>query len=293
MVCTQNDTPPNISIPVVMIPKSAGDSISVNLSTGSKVDLLLYSPIQPILDIGAVICLALMAVGTIVSASVWDEFTSQPIDDNYDQLERKGQSNADMNKESSEKETIEIREVGALGFIVVASAFLVLLFFFMSTGFVMLLTVMFAIAGSQGLHACLVSLISRIFKGCKQMKVNIPLLGDVTILAIVLLPLCIAFSILWAVNRHSPQAWVGQDILGICLMITVLRVLQLPNIKVASILLCCAFCYDIFWVFISPLIFHESVMIADSGFIDGEVIRVGDESHRFRQLDMPSLFFVL
>ncbi|KAG6532150.1 hypothetical protein ZIOFF_005988 [Zingiber officinale] len=36
MVCTQNDTPPNISIPVVMIPKSAGDSISVNLSTGSK-----------------------------------------------------------------------------------------------------------------------------------------------------------------------------------------------------------------------------------------------------------------
>ncbi|XP_042408935.1 signal peptide peptidase-like 2 [Zingiber officinale] len=89
MVCTQNDTPPNISMPVVMIPKSAGDSISVNLSTGSKVDLLLYSPIQPILDIGAVICLALMAVGTIVSASVWDEFTSQPIDDNYDQLERK------------------------------------------------------------------------------------------------------------------------------------------------------------------------------------------------------------
>lgn len=52
-------------------------------------DLLLYSPIQPILDIGAVICLALMAVGTIVSASLWDEFTSQPIDDNYDQLERK------------------------------------------------------------------------------------------------------------------------------------------------------------------------------------------------------------
>lgn len=36
MVCTQNDTPPNISIPVVMIPKSTGDSISVNLSTGRK-----------------------------------------------------------------------------------------------------------------------------------------------------------------------------------------------------------------------------------------------------------------
>lgn len=32
--------------------------------------------------------------------------------------------------------------------------------------------------------------------------------------------------------------------------------------QVATVLLCCAFVYDIFWVFISPVIFHESVMIA-------------------------------
>jgi len=35
-------------------------------------------------------------------------------------------------------------------------------------------------------------------------------------------------------------------------------------VQVASALLSCAFVYDIFWVFISPLIFHESVMIAVS-----------------------------
>ncbi|KAG0492841.1 hypothetical protein HPP92_006239 [Vanilla planifolia] len=45
-------------------------------------------------------------------------------------------------------------------------------------------------------------------------------------------------------------------------MITVLQMARLPNIKVASALLSCAFVYDVFWVFISPLIFHESVMIA-------------------------------
>ncbi|KAL5057757.1 hypothetical protein RYX36_029361 [Vicia faba] len=50
--------------------------------------------------------------------------------------------------------------------------------------------------------------------------------------------------------------------MGICLMITVLQLAQLPNIKVATVLLSSAFAYDIFWVFISPLIFHESVMIA-------------------------------
>ncbi|CAI8613575.1 unnamed protein product [Vicia faba] len=50
--------------------------------------------------------------------------------------------------------------------------------------------------------------------------------------------------------------------MGICLMITVLQLAQLPNIKVATVLLSSAFAYDIFWVFISPLILHESVMIA-------------------------------
>lgn len=35
------------------------------------------------------------------------------------------------------------------------------------------------------------------------------------------------------------------------------------------------------------------VLIQDSGFIDREVIRVGDESRRLHQLDMASLLFVL
>ena len=76
-------------------------------------------------------------------------------------------------------------------------------------------------------------------------------------------------------------------------MITVLQVARLPNIKVplllfcqhswhlldlffsflsdismvtqvATVLLCCAFVYDIFWVFLSPIIFHQSGMIAVS-----------------------------
>jgi len=84
---------------------------------------------------------------------------------------------------------------------------------------------------------------------------------------------------------------------GICLMITVLQMARLPNIKVlatvrwflssknfsdlictikisnciwqvASALLSAAFVYDIFWVFISPLIFNESVMIAVSVLIN-------------------------
>jgi len=115
---------------------------------------------------------------------------------------------------------------------------------------------------SQGVHVCLVTLLARIFKDCGQKTVQLPFLGEVLIISVGTVPFCVVFAILWAVYRHAPFAWIGQDILGICLMITVLQMARLPNIRVASALLSAAFVYDIFWVFISPLIFHESVMIA-------------------------------
>ncbi|GKV23136.1 hypothetical protein SLEP1_g32903 [Rubroshorea leprosula] len=45
-------------------------------------------------------------------------------------------------------------------------------------------------------------------------------------------------------------------------MITVLQIVHVPNLKVGTVLLCCAFLYDIFWVFISKKFYHESVMIS-------------------------------
>jgi signal peptide peptidase-like protein 2B len=65
----------------------------------------------------------------------------------------------------------------------------------------------------------------------------------------------------WGYYRLNSYAWIGQDILGIALILTVLQIVRLPNIKVSTILLSCAFFYDVFWVFISPAFFHESVMI--------------------------------
>ncbi|CAL5400995.1 unnamed protein product [Camellia sinensis] len=54
---------------------------------------------------------------------------------------------------------------------------------------------------------------------------------------------------------------VIKDILGIALIITVLQIIRVPNLKVGTVLLGCAFLYDIFWVFVSKWWFHESVMI--------------------------------
>ena len=41
----------------------------------------------------------------------------------------------------------------------------------------------------------------------------------------------------------------------------ILQVAQLPNLKVAAVLLTSAFFYDIFFVFVSPYVFDQSVMI--------------------------------
>lgn len=263
MVCTENDTSLNLTIPVVMIPKSAGDYLKDALISGQRVEVLLYSPNRPVVDLSATF-LWLMAVGTIVCASLWAEIIAgEQIDDRYNQLTRKDQLNAGAeNREESEKEILEINAKGAIIFVIAASVFLLLLFYFMSSWFIWLLIVLFCIGGTEGMHVCLVTLISRFCKDCGQKTVNLPIIGEVLILSVVVLPFCAAFAILWAANQHASYSWIGQDILGICLMITVLQMVRLPNIKVASALLSCAFVYDVFWVFISPLIFHESVMIA-------------------------------
>jgi len=113
----------------------------------------------------------------------------------------------------------------------------------------------------QGLQTCLVALLSRWFKPAAESFVKVPFLGAVSHLTLAVCPFCVAFAVVWAVFRQLPFAWIGQDILGIALIVTVIQIVRVPNLKVGSVLLGCAFLYDIFWVFISKRWFHESVMI--------------------------------
>ncbi|KAL0366701.1 UNVERIFIED_CONTAM: Signal peptide peptidase-like 3 [Sesamum radiatum] len=255
-----NDTNLNITIPVITISKSGGEEIKKSMDGGAKVELLLYSPDRPILDYSMII-LWLMAVGTIVSASLWSEITgSEQTDERYNQLSRKEYDA--LVKDEEEKEILYINTKSAIVFVITASTFLLLLYFFMSSWFIWLLIILFCIGGVEGMHNCIVSLVLSKCKRCGQKTVDLPIIGEISILSLVVLILCLVFAIVWAAERKSSYSWVGQDILGICMMITVLQLAQLPNIKVATVLLCCAFLYDIFWVFLSPFIFHDSVMIA-------------------------------
>ncbi|PON66904.1 Peptidase A22B, signal peptide peptidase [Parasponia andersonii] len=210
MVCSENDTALNISIPVVMIPKSGGEALNKSLASGKRVELLLYSPKRPIVDF-SVVFLWMMAVGTLVCASLWSEFTApERTDERYNELSPKESGTA---KDDSEKEILDISAKGAVVFVIVASTFLVLLYFFMSSWFIWVLIVLFCIGGIEGMHNCIVGLILSKCRNCGKKSVDLPLFGEVSVLSLVVLFFCAAFAIFWAANRRASYSWVGQDIL--------------------------------------------------------------------------------
>lgn len=53
----------------------------------------------------------------------------------------------------------------------------------------------------------------RWFKHAGESYIKVPFLGAVSYLTLAVTPFCIAFAILWAVNRDKSFAWIGQDIL--------------------------------------------------------------------------------
>ncbi|XP_057511225.1 signal peptide peptidase-like 4 isoform X1 [Actinidia eriantha] len=262
MVCEANETDVDIGIPAVMLPQDAGVSLEESLLNNSSVSVQLYSPKRPSVDVAEVF-LWLMAVGTILCASYWSAWSAREAAIEQDKLLKDASDDFLSNEASGSSRVVDISTTSAILFVLIASCFLVMLYKLMSLWFIKGLVVLFAIGGAEGLQTCLVALLSsfRWFQHAAESFVKVPLVGAVSYLMLAVSPFCIAFAVVWAVFRRVSFAWIGQDILGIALIITVLQIIRVPNLKVGTVLLSCAFLYDIFWVFVSKWWFHESVMI--------------------------------
>merc|ERR1712187_536435 len=95
----------------------------------------------------------------------------------------------------------------------------------------------------------------------RRVLMNLPEVGPVTtadLIASIPAAICV---VCWLILRNTPHGWVFQDIIGAGFLCWLQRTLRLPNIKVATVLLTVMFFFDIFWVFISPLLFKKSVMV--------------------------------
>ncbi|KAK7394759.1 hypothetical protein VNO78_15297 [Psophocarpus tetragonolobus] len=262
MVCEQNETDVDIGIPAVMLPQDAGENLENHILNKSIVSVQLYSPLRPLVDVAEVF-LWLMAVGTILCASYWSAWTARESSIEQEKL-LKDASDEYVNADNAGYSAyVEISTAAAISFVLLASCFLVMLYKLMASWFIEVLVVLFCIGGVEGLQTCLVALLScfRWFQQPAQTFVKVPFFGAVSYLTVAVTPFCIVFAVLWGVYRRVSFAWIGQDILGITLIITVLQIVRIPNLKVGTVLLSCAFLYDIFWVFVSKWWFHESVMI--------------------------------
>ncbi|KAF7039351.1 hypothetical protein CFC21_049364 [Triticum aestivum] len=257
MVCSKNDTALDFKIPVVIVSRSSGLKIFEAMDGAKKVEMQLYSPNKAAFD-GAIPFLWLMAVSTTACAAVWTAVVVGEEEKKAPSGDGKGDQEA---AKPEEPEIVELQAETAFVFVIVSSCVLLFLFFFNSIWSAWLMVGLFCLGGLQGLHFLASTLIVRACKKCGDTKIKLPAVGNVTAVTLVVLPIALFIVIMWATHQTSPFAWVGQNLMGIGMMILVLQIVQMPNIKVASALLISAFLYDIFWVFISPLIFKKSVMI--------------------------------
>jgi signal peptide peptidase-like 2B len=175
------------------------------------------------------------------------------------------------------EQSLELTAAHALGFIIMASTSLLVLFYFKIYGIV---KVMYALGCSKAVSTILFHPLTN----CVFLKTGIVNkivirtgtedFGDVTLVDIVSHVAGYTIGFVWLyialTVRHAETVtffWITQDVFGACMCIMFLQVIKLNSMRVASILLSVAFFYDIFFVFISPLIFSKSVMmdVATSG----------------------------
>ena len=108
--------------------------------------------------------------------------------------------------------------------------------------------------------------------------IHLPFFGNVHYLMIPSVILGGILVSIWLMFQSKEWAWVLQDIMGVAFLVNVMRLVHLPNLKIATLLLGCAMSYDIFWVYIQPHLFgKESVMV--------NVARGGDQHE-----SLPMLF---
>lgn len=200
------------------------------------------------------------------------------------------------------EEVMDLTIYHAVAFLVVGSGFLLLIFY---VDVVLVIIVGFAIGS---VSCTFQELWGPLFNRIKLLRFQ-PLqnwsyqseyilpalwtLGDVLALLA-----AVGGALLWFLMRHENFSWVFQDVFGICFCMVFLKTVRLPNIKIATVLLVLVFAYDVFMVFLSPLIFKESVMIkaatggnqAEATASSGFCLRYPSETeHKCRREQMPIL----
>lgn len=159
----------------------------------------------------------------------------------------------------------EIKPLHAIFFVVFASFSLLILYFF-SEYIKNVITGIFVIYALTGCSVIFGEWTEKFFRNnafwTKHYQVKF--IGPVNFHNVVCFIIAGMITAAWFFTRN----WVFNNIIGLSIVFLIFKVVKLPSLKVAYLLLGMAFLYDIFWVFLSKPIFGKSVMIEAATALD-------------------------
>ncbi|XP_054157435.1 signal peptide peptidase-like 2A isoform X2 [Oppia nitens] len=201
----------------------------------------------------SILCIWLLATFTVTMGAYWSA-------DSADTADTQKPATLD-----GEEAFINLSPLLVLCFVLMMAVMLCLLYFFYRY-LVYVIIFLFILASIGSLFACFEPLIVRVlpdrFTRPSFIVCNVRC-GKMYYYQLLLLIIAATVAITWYFVRRQPYAWLLQDWLGVCFSLNMLRTIRLPSYKICVILLSALFFYDIFFVFITPLITSKgnSVMV--------------------------------
>jgi len=295
---TELDQNVTIKIPTLFATMEQWGVISEAMETSPSLTVSAYSRWRPTYNFSAVLIVILgVAVASFAAFRSADDYhvgisklwqsnkkesaRNNTINQNPSSGNQQQNSLVPRNNSSLGEESLELEPIHALGFLVMSSISLFVLFFFKIYN---IAKVMYAFGCSNAFIEIIVfPFLSRLFRSrfcrfsrsrtvCFRERIvySSEDFGDITNWYIMAAVTGYSVGMAWLyMSLCIPQAgdkyafyWITQDVLGFCMCVTFLGLIRLNSIRVASALLIVAFFYDIFFVFITPYIFRgRSVMI--------------------------------
>ncbi len=257
MSCAGNSS---VTIPAIQVLEADGNAMEKDVEEGIVEVSFTEISMKGSVDLVASMALLAIASLTIIFGAVWSLSDLRASYHHKDDGRRRD-GDGESQGLGGGLEGLEITESSAAYFVVFASIVLLVIFFTMQHWVFIIIKAVFCFAAVQGLTALFFAAFHSSFKSFAR-EVDLPVVGTVNSISIPSVGCAIVAVLIWLLNQGAAWAWMLQDIMGMSFLVNVLRLVHLPNLKVGSMLLMGAMCYDIFWVYIQPHLFgHESVMV--------------------------------
>ena len=246
-----------------------------------------------------------IAVFTVTVGSYWSGVVRADL---YDKRKYQLSLAASESAEHGRRKSVIIEEEPYLNitptyivfFVCCMGGMLVALYFFFKY-LVYLIIGLFVMASVLSVYACCEPLAAWLLPK-KLTSVAVPVCSKrhpTPVYQIIILLAAIGTAFTWFFTRKHQKSWILQDILGVFFSINMLRTIRLPSYKICFILLSLLFFYDIFFVFLTPLITSsgDSVMVevatggskSDDTTIDGQGTSTGPGESLPMVLRVPHL----